>query len=123
MSDDGGATKRGGGVGGGVSGCVGSDERAPERAGRRFRALGGGGAGALLAAHGTLGWRAVKLATRDHVLVPPLLTGVCVHGRVVPAVTTGAEDGRTALVIDVGGRHGDKAWQWRELVVSLRRAR
>ena len=41
-----------------------------------------------------------------HVCVTPFLTGVRAHGRIVTAVTAGAEDGRATLVVDVGRRHG-----------------
>ena len=79
--------------------------------------IGGSFAGTLLAALGTLGWRLVELTTRKYVPVPPLLTGVRVRDRIVPAVTAGAEDGMATLVIDVEGRHGDWAWRWRRSVV------
>ena len=74
--------------------------------GRRCRRSGWSFAGTLLAALDTLVWHAVEFAARNLDLVPPFLTGVRVHGRIVTAVTAGAEDCRATLVVDVGGRHG-----------------
>ena len=51
-------------------------------------------------------WHAAEFAARYLALVPPILTGVRVHGRIVTAVTAGAEDRGAASVADVGGRHG-----------------
>ena len=68
--------------------------------------MGGGLARTPLAALGKQVWHAVEFAARIHVLVPPFLTGVRVHGRIFTAVTAGVEDGRAKSVVDDERRHG-----------------